>query len=118
VTAIPAGTGITARCEVSGWRGARVHVANVGSGACEVVGVAPDGGDHMLRPGRRLAIDLVDGSDPFIVCIRSRPGTAVRIEAKGTVVPLVRGVKKTVVRDPTTKLITHVVETPVWMPAP
>ena len=94
-------------------RGIKVHVKNIGGHACELLGVYPDGADHLLRPGRTAQLTVADGCQDLLVPMRSASGTAVVIE-----VPSVLARKKTVVRDDASQLIEHVIEVPVWVPAP
>ena len=115
---IPPGTAITASCQLGGRRDGHVYVTNVGSGACALVGITPDGGDHVLRAGKRVDLSIADSCEDFTLQIHSQAGTAVRIRATGQYVPLILGTQKTVVRDPKTHLILHVIETPVLVPAP
>ena len=115
---IPPGTEITASCQLGGRRDGHVHVTNVGSGACALIGITPDGGDYVLRAGKRVDLSIADSCEDFALRIRSTPGTAVRIRATGQYLPLILGTQKTVVRDPKTHLILHVIETPVLVPAP
>jgi hypothetical protein len=114
---IPPGHEITASCQLGGRRGVKVRVANVGSGACALVGITPDDGDYILRAGNRVELGIADSCEDFALRIRSTAGTAVQITATGHYVPLTLGTQKTVVRDPKTHLILHVIETPVLVPA-
>jgi hypothetical protein len=115
---IPAGTAITASCQLGGRRGVQVHVYNVGFGACALVGITQDGGDYVLRAGKRVELGIADSCDVLSLRIRSTAGTAVQIAATGHYVPLTLRTQKTIVRDPKTHLISHVIETPVLVPAP
>jgi hypothetical protein len=113
---IPAG-GQTIKCTVA-WRGfavnrgIKVRLTNTGGHACELLGVYPDGEDHLLRPGRTAELTVVDDCEDLPLAMRSAGGTVVAVA-----VPYVLARKKVVVRD-ATQLIESVVETPVWMPVP
>jgi hypothetical protein len=112
---LPAGQTITGTVAWRGFalnRSVKVLLTNTGGHACELLGVYPDGGDHLLRPGRTAELTVVDDCEDLSLRMRSTAGTVVTVA-----VPCVLARKKTVVRD-ATQLIEAVVETPVWMPAP
>jgi len=71
-----------------------------------------------IRAGKRVDLSIADSCEDFALQIRSQAGTAVQIRATGQYVPLILGTQKTVVREPKTHLILHVIETPVLVPAP
>jgi hypothetical protein len=112
---LPAGQTISSTVTWRGFavnRGVKVRLTNIGAHACELFGVYPDGGDHLLRPGRTAARTVADDYADLPLRMRSTAGTVVAVT-----VPFVPATMKTVKRADATQLIEAVVETPVWMPA-
>jgi hypothetical protein len=115
---IPATVGDQTVESTVSWRfatnnGVKVRITNTGNNACEILDAYPDGGGHRLRPGRTAELSVVDGCENLPLRMRSAGGTTLVIA-----VPHILAKKKTVVRADATQLIEHVVETPVWVPAP
>src|SRR6266853_1529529 len=113
---IPPGGELTARwLQLQRYRRVAVGVENVGSGPCEFDG--REGEVHVVRSGETAAICLPDGLEEFLLHVRSLAGTQVRLSqvARSAAPPRRFGVRKTVLRDPKTQLITSVVEEAVWL---
>jgi hypothetical protein len=113
---LPAGQTIGSTVTWQGFavnRGVKVKLTNTGGHACELLGVYPDGEDHLLRPGRTAELTVVDDCEDLPLAMRSAGGTVVAVA-----VPYVLARKKTVVRDDASQMIERVIEVPVWVPAP
>lgn len=121
--AIPAGGTGTTTISLRTLRDAEVTIENIGPGPCEID--APDGRipypntQDTLPPGERLRLaNIPDAWDEMTATIFSAAGTTVRVGVDGQAVPMVRGRKKTPVRNPETGLIEAVLEVEAWVPAP
>jgi hypothetical protein len=96
---------------LQGYRGVEVSVANLGSGLCAFDGRA---GEYVIEPGGQAIISPPDDLAELALELRSTAGTRVRIEPLAWTAAVL-GVRKQVVRDPSTQLISSVLESPCWI---
>jgi hypothetical protein len=110
---IAPGQAIRASWNFLGGRGAEIEIKNLGPGACEFLGPT---GPYVLRAGRNAVLSVLDGTHELELDVDSTQGTKIRATVVAwRPVRRVLGVKKEVVRDPKTKLITGIITSQVWV---